>query len=213
VAGGWVGSRTYTASTEVLDPQAGRVRPGPELPEGVDGLAAATLPDGSVLIAGGQRRPGVASDQAVVISPDGQTARPVGRLRQARFKHAMTALPDGTVLVIGGTSDDVALLETTEIFHPDTATFTAGPRLVHGRYKLSGAATLLSDGRVLVGGGGPGLEVIDPVRGRSSPVKGEQQVASFSTVSLVADKAWVVGGYDRNIQLTGLTLEIQLSTL
>ena len=213
VAGGWVASQTYTASTEIVEPAAGRVGPGPDLPEGVDGLASATLPDGSVLITGGQGRPGVASDQAVVISPDGRTATPVGPLRQARFKHVMTALPDGTVLVIGGTSDDVELLDTTEVFHPDSARFTSGPRLVHGRYKLSEAATLLPDGRVLVAGGGPGLEVIDPVRGFSSPVTAEQQVASFSTVSLVADRAWVVGGYDRNIELTGLNLEIPLSSL
>jgi hypothetical protein len=213
VAGGWVGPRTYTASTEIVDPQAGRVQPGPDLPEGVDGLASAALPDGSVLIAGGQRRPGVASDQAVVMSADGTTARPVGRLRQARFKHAMTALPDGTILVIGGTSDDVKLLDTTEVFHPDTGTFTPGPRLVHGRYKLSQAATLLPDGRVLVAGGGPGLEVIDLGRGRSAAVQGELGVASFSTVSVVAGSAWVVGGYDRQIALTGLTLEIPLSAL
>ncbi|HYP46006.1 MAG TPA: kelch repeat-containing protein [Propionibacteriaceae bacterium] len=148
-----------------------------------------------------------------MVSPDGGTARPVGPLRQARFKHVMRALPDGTVLVIGGTSDDVELLNTTEIFHPDTATFTPGPQLVHGRYKLSEAATVLPDGRVLIAGGGPGLEVIDPVRGLSSPVKTASQVASFSTVSVVEDRAWVVGGYDRNIRLTGLTLEIQLSAL
>lgn len=214
VAGGWVGPRTYTASTEVVDARSRRVRPGPDLPEGVDGLAAATLPDGSVLIAGGQRRPGVASDQAVVVSSDGRSARPVGRLGQARFKHVMVALPDGTVLVIGGTSDDVELLDTTEIFRPETATFASGPRLVHGRYKLSEAATVLPDGRVLVAGGGPGLEVIDPVRGVSSPVDtGSRQVASFSTVSVVDDRVWVVGGYDRNIELTGLDLEIPLSTL
>jgi hypothetical protein len=97
------------------------------LPEGVDGLAAATLPDGSVLIAGGQRRPGVASDQAVLISADGRSVRPVARLGQARFKHVMISLPDGRVLVIGGTSDDTKLLDTTEIFSPGTATFTPGP--------------------------------------------------------------------------------------
>ncbi len=44
-------------------------------------------------------------------------------------------------------------------------------------------------------------------------MKSEQQLASFSTVSLVADRAWVVGGYDRKIQLTGLALDIQLSAL
>jgi hypothetical protein len=213
VAGGWTGSRTYTATTEIVDPRAGQVRPGPDLPEGVDGLAAATLPDGSVLVTGGQSRPGVASDQAVLISADGRSVRPAGRLRQGRFKHAMTTLADGRVLVIGGTSDDVELLDTTEIFDPRTAAITPGPGLVHGRYKLNQAATLLPDGRVLVAGGGPGLEVVDTARGLSSAVTAEQQVASYSTVSVVAGTVWVLGGYDRDIELTGHTLEIPLSAI
>ena len=61
VAGGWLGSQTYTDSTEIYDPVRRRFVRGPDLPRAVDGLAAASLPDGSVLVTGGQVRPGVAT--------------------------------------------------------------------------------------------------------------------------------------------------------
>jgi len=214
VAGGWVGLRRYTATTEIYDPGRGRFDPGPELPVGVDGLAATSLLDGTVLITGGQRAPGVASGAAVLVSRDGSTAESVGPLRRARFKHTMITLPSGEVLVIGGTSDDRTLLASTEVFDPRTRRFRAGPTTSAGRYKLAGAATLLPDGRVLVAGAGPGLEIIDPVRFTSRPVEGVGPVyAAFSTASVLGPDLRVLGGYDRNIRLTHTDLTIDLTAL
>lgn len=206
VAGGWLGSQTYTDSTEIYDPDSRRFTRGPDLPQPVDGLAAAPLPDGSVLVAGGQVRPETATDAAAVVEPDG-TLRDVGSLRQPRFKHAMVALPTGEVLVIGGTDDDRRLLTSTEVFDPRTRTFRAGPDLVSGRYKLIGAAAVLPDGRVLVAGGGRGVEVVDVRAGTSTPVQTgalDQVWASFSTVSVLSDRVLMLGGYDEAINLTGL---------
>jgi hypothetical protein len=206
VAGGWVGSQTFTASTEIYDPTTRRFVRGPDLPRAVDGLAAASLPDGSVLIAGGQMRPEVATGAAALIEPDG-TLRRVGPLRQPRFKHAMVALPTGEVLVIGGTDDDQRLLRSTEVFNPRTGTFRAGPSLASGRYKLSGAAAALPDDRVIVAGGGPEVEVIDLDAGTSRTIQTgatDQVWASFSTVSVLPDRVLVLGGYDQRINLTGL---------
>ena len=202
VAGGWVASRTYTATTEILDPKRGTVTDGPPLPDALDGLSAVRLADGSVLVTGGQRRPGVASDQALLVAPDGR-AQPVGRLQQARFKHTSVLLATGQAIVVGGTSDDRQLLDTTELYDPGTRTFRAGPRLVAGRYKLSGSAAVLPDGRVVVAGGGPGVEVIDPVAGRSAQVPtAAPGRSSFSTVNLLGDGVLVLGGYDAQIRLT-----------
>ena len=214
VAGGWVGPRRYTATTEIYDPVRGRFDPGPALPVGVDGLAATSLPDGTVLITGGQRAPGVASDAAVLVRRDGSTTESVGPLREARFKHTMITLPTGEVLVIGGTSDDRTLLAGTEIFDPRTRRFRAGPTTSAGRYKLAGAATLLPDGRVLVAGAGPGLEIIDPVRFTSRPVENVTPVYSaFSTASVLGPDLRIVGGYDQNIRLTHTDLTVALSEL
>lgn len=213
VAGGWVGPGRYTATSEIYDPGTGRFEPGPALPDAVDGLAAASLPNGSVLVTGGQTGPGVASANAVVLAPDG-TLQPVGPLAQARFKHTMVGLPGGRVLVIGGTSTDEDLLSSTEVYDPATGRFTAGPTMHGGRYKLSGSATLLPDGRVAVAGGGPGIEVIDVARATSTPVPAADTApASFSTASVVGPDVRVVGGYDGRIRLTHTDLTIPLASL
>ena len=164
VAGGWVAPQTYTASTEIFDIEVGRFTAGPRLPVAVDGPAASTLPDGSVLVTGGQERPGVASSAAAVISPDG-SMKQVGPLLHPRFKHTSVTLASGDVLVIGGTDDDEHLLRTTEIYRPETARFEPGPRMTAGRYKMTGSALALPDGRVVVAGGGPGVEGDRPVPG------------------------------------------------
>ncbi len=151
-------------------------------------------------------RPGVATGAAAVIEPDG-TLRRIGPLRHPRFKHAMVALPTGQVLVVGGTDDDQQLLTNTEVFDPRSGDFHAGPSLANGRYKLAGATAALPDGRVIVAGGGPGVELIDLSAGTSRTVPMgamDQTWASFSTVSVLPDQVLVLGGYDQRIDLTGL---------
>ena len=213
VSGGWTGPRQYTATSEIYDPATEAFDAGPRLPEPVDGLSAASLPDGSVLVTGGQVSPGHATATAVVVSPDG-TSTEVGPLLQARFKHTSVTLPSGRVLVIGGTSNDTDLLATTELYDPRTRRFTAGPTMSAGRYKLTDSATVVPDGRVVVAGGGPGVEVIDVARGTSTAVAGSGSVpSSFSTTSLVGATVRVVGGYDRSLRLTRTDQSIALTAL
>lgn len=100
----------------------------------VGGFAAASVPDGSVLVTGGRGTGDESVAFAVVIAVDG-TATSVADLAQARFKHEMVTLPTGEVLVIGGTSDDRELLRSTEIYDPVGRTFQPGPDLSQGRYK------------------------------------------------------------------------------
>jgi hypothetical protein len=114
-----------------------RFVPDPTSPVAVDGLAAVTLPDGSVLVTGGQSSPEVATNVAVVIRPDGTLTRVAG-MADAGFTHTMVTLLSGEVLVIGGTDDDHRLLTSTEIYNPRPRSFRAGPPLLQGRYKLSG---------------------------------------------------------------------------
>jgi hypothetical protein len=212
VAGGWIGHHTFTASTEIFDPATRRFTTGPTLPEPVSGLAATSLTDGSVLLTGGESRPGRATRLAVRVFPDG-TLRRVGPLLTGRFKHTVVTLPSGRALVIGGTTDDKDLLAGTEVFDPVTDGFRPGPRLRAGRYKLSGAA-VLPDVRVVVAGGGPGVEVIDLRTGRSRllPDAGRGR-ASFSTVGLSHGILRVIGGYDEAIRLTATDLAIPLDRI
>jgi hypothetical protein len=213
VAGGWTGPGRYTASTELFDPRTATFTAGPALPAPVNSVAAVGLADGSVLVTGGQTDPTTATADATLVRPDGHAVA-TGPLLHPRFKHTMVRLPGGEVLVIGGTSDDEVLLDSTEIYDPVRGTFRDGPRLQEARYKLSGSATLLPDGRVLVAGGGLGVEVVDPVRGASTLVTAAGTGwSSFSTVSVLGDTARVLGGYDRRIGLTGTDLRLSLADL
>lgn len=213
VAGGWVGSETYTATTEIFDPTTGRFSPGPDLPQAVDGLAASSLPDGSVLVVGGQVRPGVASRRAVVVDPDG-TVHDTGPLGTSRFKHALTTLDSGRALVVGGTPDDHRLLTSTEVFDPRTRTFRPGPALQEGRYKLTGSALPLPGDRVVVAGGGDGVEVVDVDDDQSRTVPGlGGGRASFSTVGVTGGRLLVLGGYDEQIRLVGAARSTPVAAL
>lgn len=101
------------------------------------------------------------------------------------------------MLVIGATDDDNRLLTSSELFDPRTRTFTSGPSLASGRYKLAGGVAALPDGRVLVAGGGPGVELID-LRARTSRAVTAGSIGtvrgSFSTVSVIRDRVLILGG-------------------
>ena len=202
VAGGWVGPSTYTDTTELYDPRTGKFTPGPQLPVAADGLAAAALPDGCALVVGGQTRSQVATNRAVTICPDGRS-REVGSLATARFKLGIASLESGQVLVLGGTPDDATLLTSSELYSPATGRFSRGPDLVSGRYKLTDSVVALPGDRVVVAGGGDGVELVDVIRGRSAAIpqlrSGRQ---SFSTIGVTGGQLVIVGGYDESIRLT-----------
>jgi hypothetical protein len=213
VAGGWVGSGTRTATTEIYDPATQRFTPGPDLPEPVDGLAATSLGDGSVVVLGGTRDGGTATSAGLRVRADGSAAQ-VAPLITPRFKHTVVLLPSEDALVLGGTTDDRELLRSTEIFDPVTNVFRPGPDLVSGRYKLTGSAAVLPDGRVVVAGGGPGVEVVDADLAGSEVVEGAgTDWASFSTVGVARGRLVVVGGYDREIRLTDTHIDLALGDL
>jgi hypothetical protein len=211
IAGGWVSSRTYTDTIELYDPATGAFTAAAHLPEAVDSLASIALPDGSVLITGGQSSPGVASSLSVLVHPSG-SVETLGALLQPRFKHAMVLLADGRVMVLGGTSDDNDRLNSTELFDPVTGRYSPGPSLIEGRYKLAGAAAVLPDGQVVVGGGGPGVELIDPATGAVSTLDSVSGVSSFGTVTAADGLLYFIGGYDEGIRLRGTFVVSEVPT-
>jgi hypothetical protein len=202
VVGGWIASHTYTATAEIVEPSTGAVTAAPDAPVAADALDAVALADGRVLVTGGQFRPAEATDAAEIYDPNTNTWTGLPPMATPRLKHLSVLLSDGRVLIMGGTPDDENLLRSTEIFDPHTNTFSAGPDLTEGRYKMTGGAVALPGNRVLIGGGGRTVEVVDVGAGTSRVVLPLGVRGSFTTINAWGADAFIVlGGYDDRISL------------
>jgi WD40 repeat protein len=88
-------------------------------------LTATPLPDGRVLIAGGNAGNLIAP--AELYDPKTGTFSPTGSMATAREYHTATLLPNGRVLIAGG-SDGTVDLASAELYDPATGTFSpTGP--------------------------------------------------------------------------------------
>ena len=105
------------------------------------GHSATALPDGRVLIAGGENEKGPVAEVEAIDS-NSSRVDVVATLETARGGHTATMLQDGRVIIIGGSSVSSAL-RSTEIFDPVAGSISRGPRLNFARSGHS--ATLLGD--------------------------------------------------------------------
>ncbi len=112
------------------------------------GHTASLLTNGKVLIAGGS------DETAELFDPASESFAPTGSMSTSRYGATATLLANGKVLIVGGFgpgTSELPRLATAELYDPLRGTFSetgsmAFPRVLH-------AATLLSDGRVLITGG------------------------------------------------------------
>ncbi len=85
---------------------------------------ATLLPNGQVLIAGGEYGNGTNStNQAELFDPSKNTFTLTGSMATPRFGQTMTLLFDGQVLVAGG-GDDNGPVDTAEIYDPASGSFS-----------------------------------------------------------------------------------------
>lgn len=111
---------------------------------------AALLPDGRVLVAGGQSTSNVVLSSAEIWNPATNTWSATNPMATARHSASATRLPNGRVLIAGGVNSS-GKQGGTEVFDPATQTFSMTGALVTPR---SGhVAVALADGGVLVSGG------------------------------------------------------------
>jgi Tol biopolymer transport system component len=156
------------------------------------GHTATLLPDGKVLVAGGHDAADdpVASAELYDTATGSWTA--TGSMGTSRYDHAAALLLDGMVLVTGG-ADHVGgaccYLASSEIYDPDTGSWTATGSMgvPHGMHE----ATLLADGRVLVGGA---AELYDPSTGSWTATGGTGVSWSYGSATLLADGRVLVLG-------------------
>ena len=166
-----------------------------------EGHTATLLPNGKVLVVGGENRYGKFSsalNRAELYDPASGTWTATTNLTSARDNHTTTLLPNGRVLVAGGWNDDGASA-SAELYDPTTAIWTNTGSLTADRYYHS--AALLSNGRVLVAGGYnnngalASAELYDPATGTWSSAGSLKVGRGGHTATLLADgKILVAGG-------------------
>jgi hypothetical protein len=146
------------ASAEIFDPRTNAWKATASMRTARFEHTATALPDGKVLIAGGQG-PGEGGKITALVSAELYDPAADGfvsttDLGEARTNHAAVLLNDrSSVLVMGGAGGanaDVSL-GTAELFDSRTGSWTGVSPLTGAR--TGQTATLLADGRVLVAGG------------------------------------------------------------
>src|ERR1051326_4250767 len=132
------------------------------------GAATVLLPDGRLLITGGQS--GAAALSSAEFFDTSGNLSVAATMNYARSKHSATVLQDGRVLVAGGIDDTGRAVATAEIYDPAANAWTiTGPLMVA---RSGHTASLLKDGTVLIAGGDSSgtpqnsLEIFDPATNR-----------------------------------------------
>lgn len=162
---------------------------------------ATLLPNGKVLVAGGNLDGDGRSTE--IYDPASGTWAVSGSLTTGRREHTATLLANGKVLVTGGVSvASPSSLSSAEIYDPASGTWTATGDLNTARQQHT--ATLLTNGKVLVAGGmssGIGVvhsaEIYDPALGTWTGTGDLSTDRENHTATLLANgKVLVAGGDD-----------------
>ena len=185
--------------------EPGAFDPAGSLAEARRNHTATLLPDGRVLIVGGDSRD---SDYASAEVWDPATESfesfgPAGKIMQRPRGATATFLLDGRLLIIGGGDDDDGRSGSAEVWDPATGSLRPAGSLTQARSRHT--ATLLPDGRVLVVGGlvddedldgAAEAEIWDPATESFGSAGSLIEVRNWHTATLLPDgRVLVVGGY------------------
>lgn len=155
------------------------------------GHAATLLPNGKVLIAGGQNTT-TTFQSAELYDPATGTFSNTGSMSVARSGHTATSLPTGKVLVTGGSIASTV----AELYDPYTGTFTQTGSMSTTR--TGHTATLLQSGKVLIAGGTTSVstaDVYDPSNGTFTPTFNMTTARFNHTATLLTNgKVLLAGG-------------------
>ncbi len=192
---------------------------------------ATLLPNGNVLIAGGQGGTGFAVAPLASVDlydPTTNSFAPAGAtptMNQPRWGATATLLNNGQVLIAGGQNStagvlDTGILNNVELYDPATNTFAPGASLPTMNTARTGAtAVLLFNGKVLIAGGeGPSpippfsnvvslnsVELYDPATNSFAPANSLPTMTALRdgcTGTLLSNgKVLIAGGVERFVLL------------
>ena len=164
------------------------------------------LPDGEVLVAGGQERAPDGNNQTVdvaeVYDPATGDFTVIGSLNEHRSGHAAVLLPSGKVLILGGTQTTRPgygfSLDIVELYDPALRDFSVIGKTAS--FRVTGSI-LLKDGKVLLLGDRP--EIFDPATNSFSPTEDMITRHGANTTTLLPDGTVMVAGgiHDRGVEL------------
>jgi N-acetylneuraminic acid mutarotase len=160
IAGGVGPSFNSLDNVELYDPSTNSFAPAASLPTmntARDGAIAALLPNGEVLIAGGENNATSLKSVELYNPTTNSFAPPASTptMHDLRAFPTATSPLNGKVLIAGGLVGSTVGIQfisnSVDLYDPATNSFASGPTMLASRY--SGEAALLLNGNVLIAGG------------------------------------------------------------
>jgi hypothetical protein len=198
-------------AVERYDPKSGQWTPTASMADARAGSTATLLPDGRVLVAGGDVVGNNAGRSAELYDPGTGRWATTGSMAGPRRYHTATLLPDGKVLVTGGFAGSDYTVEqpcsgppepcSVELYDPSIGLWTATGRMHMDR--VGHTATLLPDGTVLVVGLGTGVtpataELYDPKSGRWTATASPAKTRGLTATGLLDGRVLATGDFSNS---------------